>query len=143
VTGTGPGGELSETGSTEPRNGSPRVLVAEDHDDMRQLTVRMLAKLGCTDVDEVCDGQEAVEALAAQRYDLLLLDLSMPRLSGLEVIRWLDAHPDRLDGLTIAVLSASAHDERPTLNELGVRFVISKPVRLHHLAELVDAVRAG
>jgi CheY-like chemotaxis protein len=110
---------------------------------MRQLTVRMLSKLGCADVDQAVDGQEAVEALAARRYDLLLLDLSMPRLSGLDVIRWLGAHPDRLEGLTIAVLSASAHDERPTLSELGVRFVISKPIRLQHLAELVDQVRAG
>jgi CheY-like chemotaxis protein len=73
---------------------------------MRELTVRMLTRLGCVDIDEAVDGQEAVEALAVRRYDLLLLDLSMPRLNGLEVIRWLDAHPDRLEGLTIAVLSA-------------------------------------
>ena len=135
------------TGSSGPSRGplglSPRVLIAEDHDDMRQLTVRMLSKLGCADVDQAIDGQEAIEALAAERYDLLLLDLSMPRVTGMEVIRWLEAHPDRMDGLTIAVLSASAHDERPTLNELGVRFVIAKPIRLQHLAELVDQVRAG
>ena len=118
------------------------MLIAEDHEDVRELTVRMLSRLGCDDVDQAVDGQEAVEALAAQRYDLLLLDLSMPRLNGLEVIRWLDAHPDRLEGMTIAVLSASAHEERPTLNELGVEFVISKPIRLQHLAELVDRVRA-
>jgi CheY-like chemotaxis protein len=121
---------------------TPRILVAEDHDDMRQLIVRMLSKLGCADVDQAVDGQEAVEALAAQRYHLLLLDLSMPKVSGMEVVRWLGAHPDRLEGLTIAVLSASAREERPTLNELGVRFVLSKPVRLQHLAELVDEVRA-
>lgn len=139
---SGPHVEGSETESAGPRR-SLRVLIAEDHEDMRQLTVRMLGRLGCDEVDQAVDGQEAVEALAEQRYDLLLLDLSMPRLNGLEVIRWLDAHPDRLEGMTIAVLSASAHEERPTLNELGVRFVISKPIRLQHLAELVDEVRAG
>jgi two-component system chemotaxis response regulator CheY len=119
------------------------VLIAEDHEDMRQLTIRMLGKLGCDDVDQATDGQEALDALAVQRYDLLLLDLSMPRVSGLEVVRWLEEHPDRLEGMTIAVLSASAHEERPTLNELGVRFVISKPIRLQHLAELVEEVRGG
>jgi CheY-like chemotaxis protein len=138
------------TGSSEPDGQAapdpevrpgPRILVAEDHDDMRQLTVRMLARLGCPDVDQAVDGQEAVDALAARHYDLLLLDLSMPVLDGMDVVRWLEAHPDRRDGLTIAVLSASAHEQRPQLNELGVRFVIAKPVRLQQLSELVDEVR--
>jgi CheY-like chemotaxis protein len=119
-----------------------RVLIAEDSEDVRALTVRMLGKLGQGgEVDEAQDGQEAVDALAANRYDLLLLDLSMPRLSGLDVVRWLHAHPDRLEGLTIAVLSASAHAERPILNELGVTLVLPKPVRLQHLTELLEHVR--
>jgi len=122
---------------------SLRVLIAEDFEPVRMLTARMLSKLGYDDVDEAEDGQEAVDALAAKRYDLLLLDLSMPRLSGLDVVRWLHAHPDRLDGLTIAVLSASAHAERPVLNELGVTLVLPKPVRIQQLTEIVDEVLAN
>jgi CheY-like chemotaxis protein len=64
-------------------------------------------------------------------------------LSGLDVVRWLHAHPDRLDGLTIAVLSASAHAERPVLNELGVTLVLPKPVRIQQLTEIVDEVLAN
>jgi CheY-like chemotaxis protein len=120
-----------------------RVLVAEDFEPVRTLTARMLTKLGYPDVDEAEDGQEAVEALAAGHYDLLLLDLSMPRLSGLEVVRWLHAHPQHLEGLTIAVLSASAHAERPMLNELGVTLVLPKPVRTQQLAEVIDHVLAS
>jgi len=122
---------------------SLRVLIAEDFEPVRMLTARMLNKLGYDEVDEAEDGQEAVDALAAKRYDLLLLDLSMPRLSGLDVVRWLHAHPDRLDGLTIAVLSASAHAERPVLNELGVMLVLPKPVRIQQLTEIVDEVLAN
>ena len=118
-----------------------RVLIAEDFEPVRTLTTRMLTKLGHQEVDEAEDGQEAVDALAAKRYDLLLLDLSMPRLSGLDVVRWLRDHPDRLEGLTIAVLSASAHDERPMLNELGVDIVLPKPVRIQQLAEVLEQVR--
>ena len=118
-----------------------RVLIAEDFEPVRTLTARMLAKLGHHDVDEAEDGQEAVEALAAKHYDLLLLDLSMPRLSGMEVVRWLHAHPDRLEGLTIVVLSASAHTERPMLNELGVKLVVPKPVRIQQLGELIERVQ--
>jgi CheY-like chemotaxis protein len=124
----------------ESRPAALRVLIAEDSEDVRALTVRMLGKLGHRDVDEAEDGQEAVDALAAKSYDLLLLDLSMPRLSGLDVVRWLHAHPDRLEGLTIAVLSASAHAERPMLNELGVGLVLPKPVRTQQLAEVIEQV---
>ena len=129
-------------GSTGASPPTPlRVLIAEDSEDVRALTARMLGKLGQGEVHEAEDGQEAVDALAAERYDLLLLDLSMPRLSGLDVVRWLHAHPERLEGLTIAVLSASAHAERPILNELGVTLVLPKPVRMQQLAELLEHVR--
>lgn len=120
-----------------------RVLVAEDFEPVRTLTARMLIKLGHPDVDEAEDGQEAIDALAAAHYDLLLLDLSMPRLSGLDVVRWLHEHPEHLEGLTIAVLSASAHAERPMLNELGVTLVLPKPVRTQQLAEVIDHVLEG
>jgi CheY-like chemotaxis protein len=130
-------------GSEAVRPDDLRVLVAEDFEPVRTLTARMLNKLGYQDVDEAEDGQEAVEALARKHYDLLLLDLSMPRLSGMEVVRWLHAHPDRLEGLTIVVLSASAHAERPMLNELGVTLVLPKPVRVQQLGELIDQVRAS
>jgi CheY-like chemotaxis protein len=122
---------------------SLRVLVAEDFEPVRTLTVRMLAKLGHSDVDEAEDGQEAVDALAAHHYDLLLLDMSMPRLSGMDVVRWLHAHPDRLEGLSIVVVSAAAHDERPMLNELGVTLMLPKPVRLQQLSEVIDEALAS
>lgn len=120
-----------------------QVLIAEDFEPVRELTARMLTKLGHPDVDQAEDGQEAVEALAAKHYDLLLLDLSMPRLTGEDVVRWLHAHPDRLEGLTIAVLSASAHAERPMLNELGVTLVLPKPVRIQQLSDVVAEVLAN
>nr|WP_281385868.1 response regulator [Nocardioides luti] len=118
-----------------------RVLVAEDFEPVRTLTARMLTKLGHGEVDEAEDGQEAVDALAARHYDLLLLDLSMPRLTGVDVVRWLHAHPEHADGLTVAVLSASAHAERPMLNELGVTLVLPKPVRIQQLSDLIDEVQ--
>lgn len=135
-----------ERAQDAPQSTAPialRVLVAEDFEPVRTLTARMLAKLGHPDVDEVEDGQEAIDALAATHYDLLLLDLSMPRLSGLDVVRWLHDHPEHLEGLTIAVLSASAHAERPMLNELGVTLVLPKPVRTQQLAEVIDQVLAA
>lgn len=124
-------------------NGTPgplRVLVADDFEPVRVLAVRMLQKLGHEDVEEAEDGQEAVDALAERHFDLLFLDLSMPRLSGQDVVRWLRAHPDRAEGLTIVVISASAHAERPVLNELGVTHVLPKPFRSQEIADVIDAI---
>jgi two-component system, chemotaxis family, chemotaxis protein CheY len=125
-------------GSAVP--GPLRVLVADDFEPVRMLAVRMLQKLGHTDVQEAQDGQEAVDALAARSFDLLFLDLSMPRMSGQDVVRWLLANPDRAEGLTIVVISASAHAERPVLNELGVTHVLPKPFRSQEISDVIEAI---
>ena len=57
--------------------GPLRVLVADDFEPVRMLAVRMLQKLGYSEIEEAEDGQQAVDALAARRFDLLFLDLAL------------------------------------------------------------------
>ena len=83
------------------------------------------------------DGVEAVESLAVERYDFMLLDLTMPRMSGEDVVRWLGDHPDRAEGLRVVVVSAWAGDHRANLQELGVHAVLPKPLRAHQLRDLI------
>lgn len=90
--------------------------------------------------DEACDGLEAVGALSARRYDVMLLDLSMPRMNGEGVVRWLSNHPDRAQGLRTVVVSAWAGDKRGALQELGVTTVLTKPFRRHHLTALISEI---
>ena len=136
-TGAGAGGaEPAESPVPAPL----RCLVVDDSEDIRELMTRMLAKLG-HEADQAEDGVEAVEALAARSYDLMLLDLSMPRMTGEEVVRWLIEHPEHGQGLEVVVVSAWAGDKRPTLNELGVTRVLPKPFRQRQLAELIDELR--
>lgn len=115
------------------------MLVVDDSEDIRVLMVRMVTKLGHT-VDEAEDGLKAVEALAADRYDLMLLDLSMPNMTGEEVVRWVRDHPENGEGLQIVVISAWAGDMRPVLNELGVTRVLPKPFRQRQLADLITEI---
>ncbi|WP_193605432.1 response regulator [Nocardioides dongkuii] len=119
---------------------SLRVLIADDFEPVRMLASRMLQKLGHGDVVEAEDGQEAVELMARRPFDLLLLDLSMPRMTGVEVVRWVRAHPEHTAGLNIVVISASAHTERPVLNELGITHVLAKPFRSQDISEVLDAI---
>lgn len=128
----------SASSGTEASDGVPlRFLVVDDSEDIRDLMSRMVEMLG-HEAEEAADGVEAVEALQRSRYDIMLLDLSMPRMSGEEVVRWIREHPDRGEGMRIVVVSAWAGDQRPTLNELGVTEVLPKPFRRQHLVDLLN-----
>lgn len=114
-----------------------RVLVADDNAMVTTMLRRMLTRLD-VDADVVHDGQAAIAALASTRYHLLLLDLSMPVRTGLDVLRWLrsGAKPPG-PSPHVVVMSASAFDERPTLTGLGVTRLLPKPFRLEDLAAIV------
>jgi CheY-like chemotaxis protein len=118
-----------------------RFLVVDDTEDMRDVMVRMVERAGHVAV-EAGDGVEATLALSTDRYDVMLLDLSMPRMSGEDVVRWLQAHPDRADGMRTVVVTAWAGDRRGTLQELGITTVLAKPFRLQNLTDLVAEVIA-
>jgi CheY-like chemotaxis protein len=118
-----------------------RFLVVDDTEDMRDVMVRMVERAGHV-VVEASDGVEATLALSTDRYDVMLLDLSMPRMNGEDVVRWLHAHPERADGMRTVVVSAWAGDRRGTLQELGVTTVLTKPFRLQNLTDLIAEIVA-
>ena len=119
-----------------------RFLVVDDTEDIRDLMSRMVVRLGHL-ADQAADGVEAVEALALNSYDIMLLDLTMPRMSGEDVVRWLREHPDRGEGLDVVVVSAWAGEQRAILQELGVTQVLQKPLRGQQLRDLIEGKNAG
>lgn len=117
--------------------GSLRFLVVDDNEDIRDVLLRMVERLGHT-AAMAADGVEAVEILAEQRFDFMLLDLTMPRMTGDDVIRWLGEHPDRGEGLRVVVVSAWVGEQRGHLQELGVHAVLPKPFRAQQLRDLIS-----
>jgi CheY-like chemotaxis protein/HPt (histidine-containing phosphotransfer) domain-containing protein len=83
-----PAGEmlLRQRVDTPAEHFSGRILLVEDNEVNRRVAVAVLRKLGL-DVDAVVDGQEAVACAAAVDYDLILMDMHMPRMDGLEAAR--------------------------------------------------------
>lgn len=89
--------------------GPIRVLVADDHRIVRESLVAAINASGrCVVVGQAGDGMEAVEQAAATRPDVVVTDLSMPRLNGLEAIRRLRAE---LPGVRVLVLSMHQEEE--------------------------------
>ena len=85
-----------------------RLLVVEDEHSLREDIARKL-RLSGYEVDACADGEAALEALAAERYDLVLLDLNLPKVDGMQVLRTLRRHD-----LETCVLILSARSEIST-----------------------------
>lgn len=104
------------------------VLLAEDNVTNQLVARQMLERLGAT-VEIASDGAEALERLDRGAYDLVLVDIEMPRVSGLDVIRRVRAMPDARAGLTLIALTAYAMQEhRRRISEAGADGVIAKPI---------------
>lgn len=118
--------------------GSARVLVVDDNVDLAENIAEVLELAGI-DVDVAEDGRAALECIGKQSYDLVLTDMRMPRMSGLELVRALEATAPEVP---VLVMTAYAHDDK--LDEVrtrGALEVLRKPVDLAHLTQLVGRLR--
>lgn len=118
------------------RNSSqPRILLAEDDSSMRQFLVMALQRAGYS-VDDVGDGAEALEALRNVRYDLLLADIVMPGVDGIELARQARQTDPAMQIMFITGFAAVAMSARNPLRETAQ--VLSKPFHLRDLVDQVD-----
>lgn len=113
-----------------------RFLVVDDNEDIRDVFCRLVERAGHVAVT-AGDGQEAVDVLQRESFDVMLLDLTMPRMNGVDVVRWLRAHPDVAPSLRVVVISAWAGEHRAVLQELGIDTVMQKPLRIQQLTDLI------
>lgn len=114
-----------------------RFLVVDDNEDIRDVFCRLIERAG-HDASTASDGQEAVQVLERESFDVMLLDLTMPRMNGVDVVRWIRAHPEVAPTMRIVVISAWAGEHRAVLQELGVVTVMPKPLRIQQLTGLIE-----
>ncbi len=130
-------------GAIKPGGVEPlRVLVAEDSPIVRMVLDGLLRRLGHPPVFAE-DGQQAVERAKAERFDLILMDMQMPVLDGLEATRAIRELPPPNGRARIAGLSADAFAESRALAiEAGCDDYLLKPIELEALSEaLATAIR--
>ena len=75
--------------------------------------------------------------LQRESFDVMLLDLNMPVMDGVEVLQWLEAHPDVAPGMRVVVVTAHRQQHLAHLADLGVTTVIEKPFRFQRLNDLI------
>jgi CheY-like chemotaxis protein len=113
-----------------------RVLLAEDNAVNRHFAVAALAAIGC-EVDVARDGEEALRLVAAQRYDVVLMDCQMPVVDGYEAARRI-----RAAGHTVPIVALTAdamHGDRERCLAAGMNEYMSKPIAPAALRRVVAA----
>ena len=114
-----------------------RVLIADDHEINRFVLARMLEICGAV-VVEASSGAEAVRLAGLEAFDLVMLDLSMPRMGGDQALG-LIREPGALSrgALAVAVSADIAQEDRPRLTRAGFDRFIEKPLRTEDIQAVV------
>jgi two-component system alkaline phosphatase synthesis response regulator PhoP len=103
-----------------------RILIVEDRMDLAELIKHHLEKSGFLP-SFAPDGKEALRLLQSEKFDLILLDLMLPKISGIEILKWIKAN-DKIKSTPVIIESAKNDDEDVILGlELGADDYITKP----------------
>lgn len=136
---------MAQPVAPQPESQPIRVLLAEDDED-HVLLLRRVLRYYRRPVDLVVarDGQEAIERLRepGQPPDLILLDINMPKLTGLEVLRIVKSEPGLTPIPTVILTTSAREEDREASFECGADDFITKPVNFRRfsdsLIELLD-----
>ncbi|EXX86026.1 histidine kinase [Paenibacillus darwinianus] len=121
-----------------PPEGRGRILVAEDNEVNQKLALLMLEKLGL-DADIAENGRQALALLAVNRYDLVLMDMQMPVLDGIEATRLLfETFPNENCPPIVAMTANVLPEDKEKCLAAGMSDFLSKPIRLDGLRSLIN-----
>lgn len=125
------------TGFAAPRR--RKVLIVDDDPIMREVMREQLADCGCSCV-LADNGEAGRDAAAGEPFDLAVVDISMPRLNGFELLRHLRQHPRTVD---LPVIVCTSHNDRSSIDkayDLGASSFVTKPINWPQFAHHVQFV---
>ena len=132
-------GELLKLGIEIKQARAPSILIVDDSSDNRLLLRAFFKGVPCA-LDEAENGRQAIDMVAARRYDLILMDIRMPVMDGYAAVRQIRKREQQLGVLPVPIIALTASGLQEELREClasGCSFHISKPIGK---AALLDAV---
>jgi len=118
-----------------------QVLLAEDEIVTRESARISLEGLGYQ-VTAVGDGGEALRAFEAQSFDVVVMDIKMPGMDGIEATRRIRSSDHERAGVPIIALTGFSRHELPGINEAGINAFIEKPFELKSLIQTIRSLAA-
>jgi len=121
-------------------NCKARILLAEDNITNQQVALGILKKLGLT-ADAVANGREAIDALKTLPYDLVLMDVQMPEMDGMEATRHIRTPLSSIPNRRIPIIAMTAHamqGDKERCLEAGMDDYVAKPVSIQALAKTLE-----
>jgi len=118
---------------------TPHILIVDDNATNRVVAQALCEMFGCTS-ETAEDGLEALEAVQARPFDLILMDIKMPRMDGVEATRAIRALPGPESGIPIIALTANADpDDAKHYVSIGMAAVVEKPIKPERLRMAMNA----
>lgn len=121
----------------KPSAGRYRILVADDEAVMRDIICAMLSRNPAFDIQAVDNGTAACMMLGKWRPDLIVLDINMPDMNGVEVCRRIKADPDFMETRVIICTGHPHSSEMKTIRDMGFMNVLTKPFQKEELMQAV------
>ena len=121
-----------------------KILLAEDNLVNQKVAKRVLTHLGY-EVDIVSNGKEAIKAIADKSYDLILMDIQMPEMDGLETTKYIRKQESELQLPPIAIVAMTANvtdDDQNVCRDAGMSDYISKPIQIEKLKGILQRYAA-
>lgn len=124
----------------EPSLSSFSILLAEDNPVNQKVAMRVLKHLGY-EADIVGNGQEAIAAIADKAYDLILMDIQMPEMDGIQATKHIRDRESasQLPPIAIVAMTANATDDDQNIcRDAGMSDYISKPIQIDKLKNILQ-----
>ncbi|VAV85232.1 Chemotaxis regulator - transmits chemoreceptor signals to flagellar motor components CheY [hydrothermal vent metagenome] len=122
---------------------SMRILVVDDFPTMRRIMRNLLKELGCSNVDEAEDGSMALEKLKSDKFEFVITDWNMPKMTGIELLKAIRSDAS-LKALPVLMVTAEAlQDNIVEAVQAGVSNYIVKPFTAAALKEKLDLIFPG
>ena len=114
-----------------------RILVVDDSSSIRLLVTGTLEEMNGFIVTEASNGFEAIRLVSSNDYDLVITDVNMPEITGLELVRFMRTHKD-LETIPIIVISTEgSHADQKKALDLGANAYLIKPFEISDLKSAV------
>lgn len=119
---------------------SKNILIIEDSSTMRSMIATIIEEMGDFVITEAASGFEALKMLPTRSFDLIVTDINMPDINGLEIVNFVKNHPNYKNIPLIIVTTERSEEDRKKGLALGAADYVTKPFKSEDLQKVVRRI---